>query len=439
MHAVQCPNCTKTLRLKKPVQNARMRCRHCGEVFVGTSQEAPDPVQAAPAAPKPLQTPPPLHAAPAAAPDALVDAQGLLQNAPLPSGPPAGGYAPPRAAPGPRGPYDEEQPRYRRRRPSVVPLVICCVALPLIIAVAIYAVWNYNNPVLIEKDSHGNVLSEGRVPRARFERIIEERKKAEERGPDYVPPPQDTLSPGGGPSGLSPSPPADPVTPERSPPEAGPGETPGASPFPAAAIPDGDKYVLVNVDNQPITLDETPTTGFFVGDIQNKYTAPLTSVSILLYTHDEAGRARPPIPGQLAFIPAQTTIPFSMPYQGLTVKDIGKVIARVTNVRGAAKNAVSWVVPEDRIRMTREGNEIVLAVTLTNPTGAAARNVKVYYDFFDQQGVQVSFGKTRSAQSAPGSLAAGAEATFTLRYRPSIDESSVNLIRNWYLRVWAEK
>ena len=43
MHVIECPSCSSLLKVPKPVREARLKCRKCGVVFVGTSRPMRDP------------------------------------------------------------------------------------------------------------------------------------------------------------------------------------------------------------------------------------------------------------------------------------------------------------------------------------------------------------------------------------------------------------
>ena len=57
MHVVECPSCASLLKVPSPVSGARLKCRKCGAVFLGTSRPAPDPAPVAPAPATPLPRP----------------------------------------------------------------------------------------------------------------------------------------------------------------------------------------------------------------------------------------------------------------------------------------------------------------------------------------------------------------------------------------------
>ena len=58
-HSITCPNCNETVFVKRSVRKARMKCNHCGAMFVGSTRDKPQATQ--PASPQ---------AAPQAAPQA---------------------------------------------------------------------------------------------------------------------------------------------------------------------------------------------------------------------------------------------------------------------------------------------------------------------------------------------------------------------------------
>jgi hypothetical protein len=69
MYHVTCPHCQRQLSLKREVDRAKMKCRFCGAIFVGSTKAsaspASEPVKVAPVQDKPPVTAEPLEVAPA--------------------------------------------------------------------------------------------------------------------------------------------------------------------------------------------------------------------------------------------------------------------------------------------------------------------------------------------------------------------------------------
>jgi hypothetical protein len=64
-HSITCPNCNETVFVKRSVRQARMKCNHCGAMFVGSTRDKPQAMQpaspqAAPQAAPPQATPKPV-------------------------------------------------------------------------------------------------------------------------------------------------------------------------------------------------------------------------------------------------------------------------------------------------------------------------------------------------------------------------------------------
>ena len=424
MHAVRCPNCRRTLRLDKAVQNARLRCRHCGHIFAGTSQEVAVPARTAEKRPQspPLQTPPPLMAPPPQSSDPFPS------FASEPAGPfPQAGPGPAAAPPGPpMAPYPV------RKRPSVVPLIIVCVGFVAIIGASIGAYWLATHKQGTIRDTRGNILESGWWTEE--ERAAKEAEWKKRTGGDA------SLD-GAEPAPLTPTTPRD-VGPGAhiAPTPPGPAKPPG----PAAAVVDpndmvtGDPKLIATAEGNPVTRDETPASGWIVGTVENRYDHPIQVAKIAIYTYDVNDQRRPPFDGLCCFIPPGGTVRFSAKYRGLTKGHIYKIIAKAYSPARAAANVVSWAIPAEQTNRDNQGRSVIITGRVKNPHGFAVRNLKIHYDVYDAEGVQIN-ETTKSAGKVPEALAAGGEGDFTITFSPSVTGYSIQMVRKWVIRVWAEK
>jgi hypothetical protein len=344
----------------------------------------------------------------------------------MPGGPAAAGYPPP-GAPG------EPSPAYPvRKKPSVIPLIIVCVGFVGIIALAFGAHWLATHKYGEIRDPRGNILDSGywtKEERARKEAEWQEQIRGE-AGVD---------TPGAG--SVPPPGPRDPGA--TTPPDRPIPREPVRPSGPAAAVVDprdmiaGDPKLIPTAHGQPVTRDETPTNGWFVGTVENRYDIPIQAARIAVYTYDVNDQRRPPFDGMCYYLPPGGTVRFSVKYRGLRKGHIYDIKARVYAPVEAPAN-VSWAIPMDQTSRDNQGRNVVITGKVRNPFDFPVRNLKVHYDVYDPEGVQIN-QTTKLAGAAPDSLPAGGEADFTITFSPGVTGYSIQMVRTWVVRVWAAK
>ena len=427
MHAVRCPNCKKVLRLKQPVHEARMRCRHCGEIFVGTSREVSKGGRqvARPADGDPLQSPPP----------PLMTPQPMAPPEPFAPPPAPRGYAPQaggRYAPqgGPYGPAEPELPMYVRKQASPVPLIIVCIAGLGIIALIVGAVWVHNHPKLVIRDDRGGEEAR-RMPREQAEAL--RKQKMGDSGAEEPIPPHPV--PGGG----------GPVSPPPRLPPAGGDPASVAPPPPSGVDPDTDNMkqpdanMLAQMDRH-VTSDERPGEGYIAGRVISKYDYPLEYAEISVYTYDASNQRRRPFTTRAHYIPPNGETRFSVPYNALTKDQIHDIRVVAHSPKRAATNVVSWTIPATHTQKTDNRGVVEITGQVKNKESTPLRNIQIYYNVFDPEGVDI-FGvaKVGKLDNAVDSLPPGGQVNFRCSFKPSDKDFLTSSVKDWVIRVWASK
>jgi hypothetical protein len=130
----------RLLRLNRPIDQAKMKCRHCGAVFIGSTAESPHH------GPSPAEVFGPALSAP---PDPFEAFGAAPAAAAKPAAPAKPGAA-------------QEPPVYKRRKKSYAPVIITAVLLAGLIPLIILAAYYNSRPSHTIKDSTGKVLYTGR-------------------------------------------------------------------------------------------------------------------------------------------------------------------------------------------------------------------------------------------------------------------------------------
>ncbi|MFB3892471.1 MAG: hypothetical protein ACE15C_10670 [Phycisphaerae bacterium] len=393
MHTIKCPKCGKTLRMDRAVQNARLKCRSCGQVFVGTSQEVPEPaappprapVQAAPRAAQPSEPaggPIPFAEQPPYAPPPVARPAGASTPAPAPR--------PLAPAPAPAAPIDAlgaslggQHRAYAPTKPkrSMAQAVIAIVGLVVILGVVIGLVWLLGHEHVILTDADGKtVLVDRWVTRQEAARLREEVLAAKEGR---------TATPAPLPTGAVPRPTA----------AGGPTPTPADPGLPKY---EGDSKIFVELNQEPVS-ELGSDRGYFVGTVRNKYTCPVSALVITLRYWEPSARQIVPI-GQP--VTCQNLAPngvtgFSVAYDGYTAEEAKKIplTIKVTNVM-TQDDRIGFDLPRDDFggTMSEDGKTFNVSGKIKNTTPYQLGQMEVYADLFTDDGLYIATVKGELAK-----------------------------------------
>jgi hypothetical protein len=330
-----------------------------------------------------------------------------------------------------------------------VPLIIVCVGAVGIVVLAIVTIQRSRRKSVTIVDDRGNILEEGRMTEAERLRKKEEwdaRVRGKAGAPREPVPTEGGRTEPGTPRGTPPrgtSPPREPPPREPPPREPLPRE-PAVPPRAVGAGLDpndlvkGDPQIVASALGRPITRGEGETSGWFVGTLDNKHDYALQSVRISVYTYDVNDARRVPDEGICYYVPARGRVRFCVPYRGLSEGQIQKIDARAHGARQALPGVAAWTIEQDEMTGNNDGKEVVITGTVKNPNAFPVKNLKIFYDIYDLEDVQIN-RNTKTAGKAPTRLAAGGEDLFTIRFNPALEGSSAPLVRKWVVRAWAEK
>ena len=398
MHAVRCPHCKKILKLSRPVERVKMKCRNCGGIFLGTTTQVGAP--AGPAAPKA----PPAEKAPAPA----APAEALMGLTP-------GGPPPASAAPGAR----PERPVFRPKRPAQWPIIVVAVGA-LLIVVFVFIARHYQTHPRVqvrEGDKKGPLIYNRRDVRPEHDRRIQELKDQYEKpGGGKPPPPAPKPGPPPGAPDVGPS----SSTPRRAPPGARPLGDPRIQQITAVVV-DGDAGLGAS---------------YLVGEIRSTYDRPLRSVrlSITAYGRDGAAAARGAF--QCRYVPAQGDAMFSVPCGGLTSEQFGRAEVVADSAVQMGDLEVCWAVDSAAIRTEQEdARKLVVHGSARNPYGEEIEGVKVYCDFFTEQGIHIGATVGALEQGAGGAIPPGKTRDFAVPFTGSAIMTEPNV----YVRIVGRK
>ncbi|MFP4106807.1 MAG: FxLYD domain-containing protein [Phycisphaerae bacterium] len=423
MHTVKCPECGRYLTVPKPVTDARLRCRRCNAVFVGSSSETSGPAGEA------QDKQPPDD--PAAALAGAVE-QSRSGKPAGPGGPGSPQPHPPRptAATGqpqpgqPQPGADQPARPARKKNSSLATVIIIAVLLPLTIVLAFFVAWLVWNPPTVVQDGHtGEILYSGR-DEEQIARAREELDRRKEAARQTATPEQQPEAPRRRPERRAPA-----ENTEQNRPEKPKGIT----------IPDGDSNVVIQLDPRPLGDDMTVTAGTYTAKLINSYDVPLRRVTVALYITDNQGRVRPPFKRTVEYVPADGSLPVSISFEGINRDDIGSVqaVAVEDSVEKADTNVVALEVDRYNRKIDERQRTVELSGTVENYLDKRIEDVKVICTFYDDEGKVLGTGV--GGLKYEKTVAPDRAETFELSWNySSAGVISHRLIARTVVRVWAK-
>ena len=434
MYAVRCPHCTRLLRLERPAQQAKMKCRNCGEIFVGSTGEYPDkaPVPGGGLGPALAPPPPP--------PPSAWDPAFSLEAAPPPS---------------PDAADVLKRLKLRRTHANVFGVAMSKTALYLIglivgivaiVVVVILANYYYTHPYQTMYDDRGRLVFRGRT-------TLEEAARRRQQAIEGIP--ADNL---GGPSASDPTgegtrlPRETASAPPSKPPSKGPSARPPGQPneppgdqepstppadVDAEPLPKSDPNITLRPRPTPVTRDENENSGYLVGSLESRYDYPLNALTVDVYTHDPSGGRRSPRSADCKFIPPRGTGRFCVPYQGLKSEEVQNIRAVARAPARAAENVVAWSVEKYTRKVTDKG-AIAFIGEAANPNDFTVRDVKVHYEIYDPDGILICARTGKLDNNVDRITGKGSE-LFTITFDPGDEGIAGDLIRDVVVRIWGTK
>jgi len=404
MYAVECPSCRQLLKVKGPLEQAKLKCRYCGEVFIGSSYFVPDD-----------------------------SASGR------PSSP--GGQAffsgPSRAAPGGAQPV-QQKPFVRSGGQEWMVYVAGAGAVGVIILLILFA--HYNSTVEVTERLENGQMITHRVSRTEAAKMKE---KEEARRQDIMEAkvrnamameasrnPQANaaaIHSAGGPSPAG-----------RAGPAAGgqamqPGQQAGAG----YVQPKGDPGIKVAVGAKPADA-ANPEQGFLYGEARNTYAYPLHSLTVVIDVYDNGGNRRGPYSTTIYNVPAQGRAVFSIPYAGISPDQISRMDPIPSVVKADDARTVIWEIDQGTCEKEIEGSAIIVKGYTINNLSEAVKDVKIYGDFFADDGQHV--GKVEGVlDENKSTIGPRNREYFTIRFDAANSGIMPQVINSYYLRLVGKK
>lgn len=318
MHIVECPHCRRKFKVPSPVADKRMKCGRCGQLFVGSSVDSPEPaVQAAPA-------------------------------------PTADGSA-----------FEQTPERPKRSNTSTLLLVGCFVGVAGTILLGVLAYYKLTHPRVILKSETGQVKLDETMPMRRARRVM------------------------------------------------APGRSDGQQP--ASPLEPAGQATAQHVESDPkLSVTQTMVSAGAVGDITyvcgravSAYEVALQSITFTVYVDGRRGPAR-----RYAYVPAGGSIDYSICLGSERLDDARvKVVAAC---KPAGEDLVIWSIPPREVMRSAvlaDGGVVWTGVT-RNPSTVSVQNVKIYCDYFADDGVQA--GSAIGALVQPDKIGRGKSAAFRI-------------------------
>ena len=375
MHAVRCPHCKRILKLDRPVERAKMRCRNCEKVFIGTTAvvaETESDAQARSIEPEsPFPTP--------------VDREAPFDLAPEEPRSSEGGHRS-RTARRTGGPRDDGADRARRlayRRPPVWPVVIVGVGVVALILVIIAVSYYRSHPRVRGEDQHGNVVYDRRDIRIGHEQQMEKlgtKGNYEIRG-SLAPKSED------GQDGVWHPPVPGPAPGAKTAPTGGKAAPPGTP-----AGPPSDE----NIKSIGLRLIEGDVeVSFLVGEIVNRYPTALQSATLRIQAYNREGKRSVDRLFTCSYVPPGGSARFSVPAGNLTEDeiDLSRSTVTATNVSQMDELTACWRIDPAEVGLdTSDKTKVVITGTARNEGPQEVESVKIYVDFFTLEGIYVGQG-----------------------------------------------
>ncbi len=392
MHGVRCPKCFQILAVKRPVKDARLRCRNCGEVFFGTSDELPDPRATGGRSARP-------------------DAPGRPSR-------PQGPAAPQRTV---RPEEPARQPAYTpiRRGTPTWPLYVVAVLVVAIVGIVIAAHYVGTHPRVRELDKHGRVVGDERLSLSEAEEIRRHAQRA-------------AVVPAGQPErrvvGRRPRP-----TTRGS---IRPGDRYGDGPF---AEPEtvGDPHIRVS-DIQPVP-GSTLLDWYLIGQVHNSADGCVEGLQLALLARARDEKGNEKTFGKKCtchYIPPGGSVRFTVRFEGLRQDQVVRLeAAEVSHVR-RPDDLVCLPIDSGRCDLPRGQERVTLSGHVKNTTRWRLEKAQVHCDAFTDEGLFAGSGSA-ALEDGRTDLPVGEERGFRVEFECS--EFPAQLVETVDARLVARK
>ncbi len=250
-------------------------------------------------------------------------------------------------APKPHQAEHATAPGRTRRKTSTKSIILLIVGIFGVLGIAVMlamAYYRQTHPISIERDAKtGKVIERGRVTQAEAERRI---KKLRTSAGD-----------------------------ERATPGTNEGDNHPDSPTQAT---EGDPKLKVN---WKIVRTGAIETTYVCGSVLNTYAAPQKQVTVTAYINGVRG------PGKTyRFVPSEKAIRYSICLRGLRATEDNVKVAATGEP--ADRDTIVLSIESDQMNYSEQNDKAVRTGTVRNRSSVPIKDVKIYCDFFDSDGVQ---------------------------------------------------
>lgn len=427
MHTVTCPHCNRSLRVSDDVIQAKMKCRYCGAIFVGsTRDDGASPPQAgitdaAKRRPRPIKheasplpSPrPTVHARSAEPPGEVTSAPNIApRREPEPPTPPPSHLdesvspeladipsktatrsvkAPAPPASQPRAGHRHPHRPTRRGVPAAVwgVLLLACLAAA---GVGLYVLWGRITSPPKSQDVAETPEAPSSPP--------QDAALTEPNDQDPAAAPAATASP----TPAATEPPAQPAA-ETSTPTPMPRQAPPALQGPGVRVMDFD--ALRNFDGE---------VNGYAGTFSHDGEQLLRQARIQVRLQNADGAAMTLQSRPYDWIPPELKGRWSIDAGGVIPAD-AQVAYTLGPGESAPENYVGWALPDVTRRV--EGGKILLEGQSRNPYDFSVKNVQVLCDFFNENGTYAG-SATGTLRRDKTRLDPNAEFSFSITYEPPL-------------------
>lgn len=442
MQVIQCPNCKRVLGLKQAVTNAKIKCRDCNTVFVGSSREATAEESAGRHHHRPPSSSAGARPAKPSAHRSPYDSEAPSFLSPAPPARPQspGSHAPPHSSyPASQGGYPpQEEPypeEYEFKRKGVPLWVwITLMALPVILlGVGMMAYYYNRNPYVELTDAQGNVVYAGKFneeQKADLETRIKTKDEQEKKRRLPVAPVGEAKFTAGPAVSLT--------TVSTSEGQKTAVSIPLSSSGPSVPETPG-RDEKVNVTNlKAVETQGVPDEGVILGEVWNHHDTVLLAADVTVEIFDAQNKRIGNTSAKVGSIPPGRNIPFSATYNGVKYEDISRIDGSALP-RMAGPNYIAWV-PElrdsefDRNMTTKK---FTVSGKTKSPVKVPLTNIMAHCTFYGMDNTVAGYVDVPAGNN--GDCPAGERVEYMVVFDTATTNVLPEVVDHYVLRIVAKK
>jgi isochorismate hydrolase len=250
------------------------------------------------------------------------------------------------AAPKPHGAEHATTTGKKRRKTSTKSIILLIVGVFGVLGIVVMlamAYYRQTHPIMVRDAKTGNVIEQERTTLDKAERRIKKHRNA--AGDKHATP------------GMN----------------EGNDRTDSQTP-----VTEGDPKLRVRWEIIKTGIAETP---YACGSVHNTYTVPQKQVTIIAYINGARGPSK-----TYRFVPTEKAIRYSICLQGQRATE--ENVKVVATGEPADKDTIVLSVDSDQMNYREQNDKAVWTGTVRNRSSVPIKDVKIYCDFFDSDGIQ---------------------------------------------------